>query len=169
MTDTDTSDGYPRPCPIDGCDRGPFASRNALLGHVNASGDPAHEWQDAKAILEGDDNGEDPDNTDADPQGSDGDSGTDDDDMPTQDEYEDQHDRSRDDDGDDDTGGSPVAALPMDPVTLGLLLAVAVGLWLTYRTLSSDDDGDTIDVDATETDDSEPAGDSEIITGGLTG
>jgi len=166
MTDID----YPINCPVDDCDRGPFDNENALRGHVNASAGNDHEWQKVEAQLEATEGAEAGDGGDE-PQGNDAEEGEQND-MPTQQEYQEQHaDDGDGDDGDDTSGASPVAALPMDPVTLGLLLAVAVGLWLTYRTLSSDDGDETIDVDATETDaGTESAADeSEIITGGLTG
>jgi len=35
--------------------------------------------------------------------------------------------------------GAPAAALPMDPMTLGTLLAVAAVLWLAYRAVGGDD------------------------------
>jgi len=162
MIDTD----YPIDCPVDDCDRGPFDNENALRGHVNASAGNDHEWKAVEEQLEEAEAGDGGDE----PQGNDGEEGGEND-MPTQQEYQEQHADDGDGDTSDTSGASPVAALPMDPVALGLLLAVAVGLWLTYRTLSSDDGDDTIDVDATETDTSSEsvADDSEIITGGLTG
>jgi hypothetical protein len=43
---------------------------------------------------------------------------------------------------DSDSGGvedaAPAAVLPMDPMTLGMILAVALGVWLVYRNLGGD-------------------------------
>ena len=89
------------------------------------------------------------------------------DDMPTQDEYRQQHTVSDDEQADvsasseptgsggntsasagsdapddadaDGPDAAPAAALPMDPMTLGMLLAVGAGLWLAYRTVGGDD------------------------------
>ncbi|MUW13938.1 hypothetical protein GJ633_04120 [Halorubrum sp. CBA1125] len=105
------------------------------------------------------------------------------DDMPTQDEYEDQHDgnddggKDGDGSGDEDTSdqgnatsGSPLPSLPMDPKTLGMLLAVALVLWLSYRALSgsSEDDQPTARAEAGKAGDDSTTDDQEI-QGGLTG
>ena len=114
-----------------------------------------------------------------DEQATEGDEG----DMPTQDEYQQQHDTSGEEakagDGDSDggtsdqgdtTSGSPLAALPMDPLTLGMLLAVALGIWLAYRAVSGSSDSDQ----STTSDEQAKAGDGSTtddqeVSGGLTG
>ncbi|UXF51027.1 MAG: hypothetical protein HQRvContig05_5 [Haloquadratum phage sp.] len=86
-----------------------------------------------------------------DEQATEGDEGE----MPTESEYQEQHDtggeQGKAGDGDSDggtddqgdtTSGSPLAALPMDPLTLGMLLAVALGIWLAYRAVSGSGDSD---------------------------
>jgi hypothetical protein len=101
-----------------------------------------------------------------DEQATEGDEG----DMPTQSEYEDQHDTSGEQakagDGDSDggtsdqgdtTSGSPLAALPMDPLTLGMLLAVALGIWLAYRAVSGSSDSEQ----PTTSDEQAKAGDGD--------
>ena len=108
-------------------------------------------------------------------------------DMPTQEEYEQQHTTSgsegKSGDGSGDgttndqgstTSGSPLSALPMDPKTLGMLLAVAVVLWLSYRALSGssdDDQPETSNEQAKAGDGSgvESTTETEEIQGGLTG
>ena len=103
--------------------------------------------------------------------------------MPTQDEYEDQHatsdgagkagDGSATDDQPDQgdtTSGSPLPSLPMDPKTLGMLLAVGLVLWLSYRALSGSSGSDqpiTSDEQAKAGDGSTT--DDQTVQGGLTG
>ncbi|TKX86201.1 hypothetical protein EXE43_09535 [Halorubrum sp. SS5] len=101
-----------------------------------------------------------------DEQATEGDEGE----MPTESEYQEQHDTSGeqgkagdgDSDGgtsdqDDTTSGSPLAALPMDPLTLGMLLAVALGIWLAYRAVSGPSDSEQ----ATTSDEQAKAGDGD--------
>jgi len=192
---------YPTPCPVDGCDRGPFDDEKALRGHVNASGGSGHDWEAVKEELAtSEEGGKAGDGSDADDQpegGNEGDNPApegdevapakgedqpeegDDTDMPTQQEYEDQHTTGDGDEGSGDgsttdtpntTSGSPLPSLPMDPKTLGMLLAVALVLWLSYRALSGPSDSDQPTTsgeqakagDGTETGDQQPEG-------GLTG
>ena len=89
------------------------------------------------------------------------------DDMPTQDEYRQQHTVSDDEQADvsasseptgsdgntsasagsdapddadaDGLDAAPVAPLPMDPKTLGTVLALALGVWLAYRAVGGSD------------------------------
>lgn len=113
------------------------------------------------------------------------------DDMPTQEEYQRQHTDSDDEqtdvsasseptgsgentsasagsdapddaDGADDLDAAPTAALPMDPKTLGTLLAVALGLWLVYWTLGEGEESEP-EPDAG----GEQADESGEISGGL--
>lgn len=94
----------------------------------------------------------------------------DEEDMPTQSEYEDQHDTSdgqgKAGDGGSDggtsdqgdtTSGSPLALLPVHPYKLGLLLAVALVLWLAYRSVSGSSDSEQ----ATTSDEQAKAGDGD--------
>lgn len=73
----------------------------------------------------------------------------------TQDDVDEEREISEDDaesdpeivdvDDSDSTGveeAAPAAALPMDPMTLGMILAVALGVWLVYRNLGGDADSE---------------------------
>ncbi|WP_206751677.1 hypothetical protein, partial [Halorubrum sp. SD626R] len=70
----------------------------------------------------------------------------------------------------DTTSDSPLPSLPMDPKTVGMILAVALVLWLSYRALSgsSDDRGDTTSDEQAKGGDGTATDDQEI-SGGLTG
>lgn len=75
-----------------------------------------------------------------------------------------------DDDPDGDAVSAPSPSLPMDPKTLGMLLAAALVLWLAYRALSGDGDGSggsdgSDDSGAVE----ELEEEAEDMAGGLTG
>ncbi|MUW15740.1 hypothetical protein GJ633_14745 [Halorubrum sp. CBA1125] len=78
-----------------------------------------------------------------------------------------------DDDPDGDTAPAPSLSLPMDPKTLGMLLAAALVLWLAYQTLtdSSDDSDDSDDSDGADVSDVADGAEqaAEEITGGLAG
>jgi hypothetical protein len=138
-------------CPAEGCDGGPFETVAALRGHTNARSGPDHPgWQQVQQLIEERSGGQDieeeePTDGDAD------DTGEETEEMPTQEEYEEQHDHGESGDGTDadtssDTSAGGGASLPMDPKTLGMLLAVALVLWLVYRALSGDgDDGQEVD------------------------
>jgi len=196
---------YPTPCPVDGCERGPFEDEGSLRGHVNASAGEGHDWGAVKEGLatneeggkagdgagtddqpeEGDEQADTPEEGDEGsetpaPQGDD--TSEDDTEMPTQEEYEQQHgggegaesgdgDNDTDtDDGGSDTSGSPLAALPMDPLTLGMLLAAALGIWLMYRAVSGSEGNDqpTTSGEGGKAGDG-PATDDQPPAGGLTG
>lgn len=165
-------------CPAEGCDGGPFETEAALRGHTNARSGPDHpSWGQVQQLIEersdSQEGGQDPDQREP-GDGADEEAGEDTDEMPTQQEYEEQH---TDDgsDGDTDTGtdtsGGGAAPLPMDPKTLGLLLAVALVLWLAYRRLG-DAGGDGQGVDQAEPGDgagADTSSDGGEIEGGLAG
>lgn len=170
---------YPTVCPIDGCNRGPFDSEAALRGHANGSAADGHTWDNVTDQLE---KGESPDgktndspeegDTEGDNPTGDGDGDAD---MPTQAEYEDQHATDGDGTGSgDDTGdtptAAPTAALPVDPKTLGMLLAVALVMWVAYRTLAGPGGSDqpTAATEGGKSGDDSATG-GEEVAGGLTG
>jgi len=129
------------------------------------------QYTDPDGDADGSDGGDsdgftfDPPGTSADTEGSDT--------MATHDEYQRQHSSTAEDtadgsaEGSDDPGpgdsegfgpvgmsggdaDAPAAPLPMDPQKLGMVLAVALVLWLLYRRLG---DGGTDDVDAADLED----------------
>ena len=73
-----------------------------------------------------------------------------------------------DSDSDGVEEAAPAAALPMDPMTLGMLLAAALGLWLAYRAVSGGGDGDGSD-EAADEEGSTVVEEAEDVAGGLLG
>ncbi|WP_144901348.1 hypothetical protein [Halobellus captivus] len=109
------SDRFPTRCLVEDCDRGPFESKKALMGHVNGSAAPGHDWSEVKDQLEGGDPGDDDQSKAGDSSGDgetnnpgdeeaaegsesapegdeEGEENDSDEDMPTEEEYQQQHD-----------------------------------------------------------------------------
>ena len=152
-------------CPAEGCDRGPMETEAALRGHANATGPEHPSWREVQQLLDERGDQDEPED------GVEDDTSEEAEEMPTQQEYEDQHTDTTTDDTDTDTSAGGAPALPMDPKTLGMLLAAALVLWLAYRALDGGgDDGQGIDQgkpgDSAGADSTETAGE---IQGGLAG
>lgn len=64
---------------------------------------------------------------------------------------------------------APAAALPMDPKTLGMLLAAALVLWVAYRALAGDADGSDESDESDESAESSVVEEAEEVAGGLMG
>jgi hypothetical protein len=66
----------------------------------------------------------------------------------------------------DDLDAAPAAALPMDPKTLGTVLALALGVWLAYRAVGG---SDTSEPEPEPDAGGEQADDTDDMDGGLLG
>jgi len=169
----------------------------SVQGHINGSPDPDHDWSelrerveaqadDAATDEESDEGNEEGGASAPDSEQSESDDGesseetnpetdeSDDETMPTDEEYDQQRearDSGEDDESDEETDDSddlPIPALPVDPRTLMMLVAVAGLAWLLYRTVSGSDE-ETPAPERSETPEFEaPDDDSETeVQGGL--